>query len=83
VDLNYIIYWSELRGKTLMGQVKLANQYFRKFDTSYKFPICSKFNATNRAINRIRNSGIIYDSVCEYVHLIDSEISDIINKVLS
>ena len=35
--------------------IRQINAYFRSIDDSHLFPIFGKFNATERAIRRIRN----------------------------
>ena len=60
----------------------IINALYRKQDDSHLWPLCNKFNATNRAINRVlkfeRDSGCgLYG--LEYCYAIDNEISNIVN----
>ena len=62
--------------------VRQINAYFLHFDESNKFPICGKFNATKRAINRIRRqkkAGLMLDPGLEYYLYLENEISNIVN----
>ena len=62
------------------------NKLFRANDESYKFPICGKFNATERAIRRLRKysrqGAYIPNGGSEYAYALDSEISEIVNSIL-
>ena len=60
------------------GTTRQINAYFRANDTSHKWPICNRFDATERAIRRLRKFGI-YVGGLEYFHALDAEISDIVN----
>lgn len=59
------------------GSKRVINAYYRANDESHKWPICNKFNATERAIRRLRplrlNEGL------EYFLALDREISRIVN----
>jgi len=60
----------------------LINRFFRKQDESHLWPICNKFNATNRAIRRLQRrqrDGLCVDDGLEYALALDSEISSIVN----
>ena len=54
------------------------NKYFREHDESHLWPICNKFDATERAIRRLRKTGI-YDGGMEYWLALESEIGRIVN----
>lgn len=55
------------------------NKHFRNIDDSDKWPIRGKFNATERAIRRIRK---LFPEIqgLEYALTLESEISRIVNK---
>ena len=56
---------------------------FRRNDESHLFPICGKFNATERAIRRLNKAmknGLIFEDPCEYALALDEEISLIVNS---
>lgn len=62
---------------------KQINAYFRKNDESNKWPICGKFNATERAINRVRRFEKRYGEKLqgmEYYLAIENQITDIVNN---
>ena len=63
--------------------IREINKYFRNEDESDKFPICGKFNVTERAIRRIRKQrreGMIINEGLEYYLALEAEISDIVNN---
>jgi hypothetical protein len=68
------------------GRANIAaiNRLFRQQDESNKFPINGKFDATERAIRRVRkaakHTGGSYG--LEYAYAIDAELSEIVNGVL-
>lgn len=66
------------------ANIRAINRMFRKQDESNKFPINGKFNATERAINRVRktfkDNGGLYG--LEYALAIEHEIGEIVNSVL-
>ena len=66
------------------GTKRQINAYFRANDCSHQWPICNKFNATDRAIRRLRreNSGCLADGGLEYFLALDAEISSIINAAI-
>ena len=54
----------------------------RAEDESHLWPVCNKFNATERAIRRLYKAqagGLVIDSPLEYYAAIDAEISQIVN----
>lgn len=59
------------------------NDLFRRTDDSTSWPICGRFNATERTIRRIRRLGAYmgkeYDPVA-YAMALDREISYIVNN---
>jgi len=59
------------------GSIRVINAYFRANDDSHKWPICNKFDATERAIRRLRGQYLI--GGLEYFMALDSEISRIVN----
>lgn len=59
------------------------NAYFRENDESHKWPICGRFNATERAIRRIRRrrrEGLCVYPGLEYYLTLENEISVIVNN---
>lgn len=61
------------------GSTRAINAYFRANDESHKWPICNKFDATERAIRRLRKLQY-YNGGYEYFCALDTEISSIVNK---
>ncbi len=62
--------------------IRQANRLFRSIDESRLWPVCGRFNATERAIRRLRKArreGLEINPGLEYVLALDREISDIIN----
>lgn len=62
--------------------IRQINAWFRKKDESNLWPICGRFNATERAICRIRRrrrQGLEVNEGLEYYLLLDNEISNIVN----
>lgn len=64
------------------GTVRTINAYFRANDESHKWPICNKFDATERAIRRLRKTGIYAHGGLEYFLALDAEISRIVNSAV-
>ena len=60
------------------GTTRVINAYFRANDESHKWPIRNKFDATERAIRRLRKTGM-YNGGLEYFLALDSELSRIVN----
>lgn len=62
--------------------VRQINAYLRKNDDSHLWPVCGRFNATERAIRRVRRlrkQGLdIYDGL-EYYQTVEREICEIVN----
>lgn len=62
--------------------VRKINAYFRKHDESNLWPICGRFNATERAIRRLRRNGTtgyLYYGGLEYYLTLENEITNIVN----
>ena len=61
--------------------IRQINRLFRDHDESHKWPICGAFNATERAIRRVRKYMKDNDAVSsfDYAYMLDQEISDIVN----
>ena len=62
--------------------IRQINAYFRKTDESRKWPICGRFNATERAIRRlrkVRSHGCGPYPGLEYYLALKQEISEIVN----
>lgn len=55
------------------------NAYFRKNDESHKWPICGRFNATERAIRRVRRYGFGVYGGLEYYLAVEHELIEIVN----
>lgn len=62
------------------GTKRRINSYFRANDESNKWPICNKFNATERAIRRLK--GEYSAGGLEYFYALDSEICRIVNSAV-
>lgn len=60
------------------GTTRQINAYFRANDESHKWPILNKFNTTERAIRRLRKTGM-YNGGLEYFMALDAEISQIVS----
>ncbi len=59
-----------------------VNRMFLAQDDSGLWPICGKFNATKRAINRIRRlerEGLVLDDLLAYALTVEQAIGDIVN----
>lgn len=62
--------------------IRQINKYFRKHDDSHLFPIRGRFNATERAIRRLRKyrrEGMEINPGYEYYLSLEREISEIVN----
>lgn len=70
-------FW-ESPGTIENGTTRQINAHFRANDESHLWPICNKFNATERAIRRLRRAGGFYGGPCYFLAL-DREISLIVN----
>ena len=61
------------------GSIRTINAYYRANDTSHQWPICNRFDVTERAIRRLRKLGY-YIGGLEYFLALDGEISRIVNS---
>lgn len=62
--------------------IRQINAFFRSIDESHLFPIFGRFNATERAIRRIRRrrrEGLCVYPGLEYYLTLAQEISEIVN----
>ena len=62
--------------------IREINRHFRREDESDKFPIGGRFNATERALRRLRKlrrEGLVLHEGLEYYLALDAEISQIVN----
>ena len=62
------------------GSKRVINAYFRANDESHKWPICNKFDATERAIRRLQ--GQYPHGGLEYFLALESEISSVVNAAV-
>lgn len=60
------------------ASIRAINAVFRKHDKSGLYPIRGKFNATERAIRRLRRNRLGLQGT-EYAAALDYEISNIVN----
>lgn len=60
------------------GSIRTINAYYRANDCSHQWPICNKFNVTERAIRRLRKEQY-YTGGYEYFVALENEISRIVN----
>ncbi len=63
------------------GSIRVINAYFRANDTSHQWPICNKFNVTERAILKLRKEKH-YTGGREYFMALDTEIGRIVNNTI-
>lgn len=56
--------------------------YFREHDDSHLWPVCGRFNATERAIRRTRRKGFGVHGGLEYYLAIEFELSEIVNGMI-
>ena len=64
--------------------IRQINRLFRAGDESHKWPVCGRFNVTERAIRRLRKlrrQGLELNSGTEYADALDQEISQIVNAL--
>ena len=62
--------------------IREINRHFRNEDESDKFPICGKFNVTERAIRKLREyrrQGMVINEGLEYYLALEAEIGNIVN----
>ena len=70
----------------LAGTANIAaiNKFFRITDTSHKYPVCGRFNATERAIRKVRKTrsdGCGPDDGLPYILALNKEISQSMNAL--
>ena len=61
------------------ANTRQINAYYRSVDESHLWPVCNRFDVTERAIRRLQKTGL-YNGGLEYFLALDSEISDIVNS---
>lgn len=62
--------------------IRQINAYFRAEDDSRLWPVCGRFNATERAIRRLRRKrrqGLEVSAGLEYYLCLENEIIEIVN----
>ena len=62
--------------------IREINRHFRNEDESDKWPICGRFNITERAIRKLREyrrQGMIINEGLEYYLALEDEIGRIVN----
>ena len=62
------------------ASVRAINAVFRRYDESNLYPIHGRFNATERAIRRLRRNKLDLQGI-EYASALDCEISQIVNSL--
>jgi hypothetical protein len=73
-DDVYGPYWAR-------GNLIKINKAMRALDDSNSYPINGRFNATDRAIRRVRNYGLEnLDGLDSYIRAVDWEIGRIVNS---
>jgi hypothetical protein len=62
--------------------IREINKLYREKEKYQQFPICGEFNATERAIRRLRKFLRGKDSTggIEYASMLDAEISNVVNQ---
>lgn len=64
-----------------LANIREINRLYRLQDESRLYPVCGKFDVTERAIRRVRemarHNGAMYG--LEYAYCLDAEISEIVN----
>lgn len=63
--------------------IRDVNRIFRERDESRLWPVCGRFNATERAINRLRRfrrEGMEINPGLEYWLALERELSEIVNN---
>lgn len=78
-ELREIVRKSTL--KTELSARRMINKWFRDNDESHLWPICNKFNVTERAIRQVRKFERENEmEYSDYAVAIDRAISVIVNK---
>jgi len=62
-----------------IANIAAINKIYRSLDHSKLYPINGRFNATERAIRRVRRLGMALYGL-EYCYALEAEISAIVNK---
>lgn len=65
--------------------IRQINAYFRENDDSHKRPICGRFNATERAIRKLRSlrrQGLCVSPGLEYYLALENMIGEIVNGLI-
>ena len=74
-----------MNNKLTLKDIRRINKEFRLKDDSRLYPIMGRFNATERAIRRLRKyqrQGLVIDSAYSYGASLEGEISNIVNKAV-
>ena len=74
-----------MREKLTLKDIRRINKEFRLKDDSHLYPIRGRFNATERAIRRLREyqrQGLVIDSAYSYEASLEGEISNIVDKAV-
>jgi len=66
-----------------LANIRAINKLYRQQDESHLWPVSSKFNATERAIRRVRELAAYHGGWygLEYCYAIEFEISKIVNNI--
>ena len=65
--------------------IRQINAYFRENDDSNKWPICGRFNLTERAIRKLRlqrRQGLCVNPGLEYYLALENMIGEIVNGLI-
>jgi hypothetical protein len=65
-----------------ISNIREINRLFRKQDESHLYPVCGRFNVTERAIRRLQRynrEGACIEPGLEYALALENEISHIVN----
>ena len=60
--------------------VRQINKRYRAADESHLWPICNKFNATERAIRNVRKLSAANGPCDDYAAELDAELTRIVNE---
>jgi hypothetical protein len=67
---------------TRPGSIRIINRLFRAQDDSDCWPISGDFNATERAIRRLRREEVPYDGGLDYALALHQEIGRIVSAAV-
>jgi hypothetical protein len=67
---------------TRLGSIRIINRLFRARDDSDAWPVSGRFNATERAIRKLRRLQVVEHGGLEYALSLDGEISRIVNQAV-